>query len=157
MASPDGNKFWLKRAKSGRDKIFSDSACLWEAACEYFEWVDENPLEGEKLFSFQGGVVTGDYKKMRAMTIDGLCLFLGIGRSTWGDYKARDDFSEVVEQVENVIRSQKFAGAAADLLNANIIARDLGLKDASTNEHTGANGGPIQTTQINFIPVGNKD
>ena len=32
-------------------------------------------------------------------------------------------------RAESVIRSQKFAGAAADLLNANIIARDLGLAE----------------------------
>jgi hypothetical protein len=143
MAAPKGNKFWLKRAKSGRDKIFSTPECLWEAACEYFQWIDETPLEGEKLFSFQGEVIKGDFKKMRAMTIDGLCLFLGVGKSTWSDYKARDDFSAIIEQVENVIRSQKFAGAAADLLNANIIARDLGLRDATTSEHTGPNGGPV--------------
>ncbi len=35
----------------------------------------------------------------------------------------------ITSKIDNVIRSQKFAGAAADLLNANIIARDLGLKD----------------------------
>jgi hypothetical protein len=29
-------------------------------------------------------------------------------------------------------------------LNSNIIARDLGLKDSVSNEHTGANGGAIK-------------
>ena len=46
-------------------------------------------------------------------------------------------FELLTSKIENVIKSQKFAGAAADLLNANIIARDLGLKDASSTEHTG--------------------
>ena len=32
------------------------------------------------------------------------------------------------------------AGAAADLLNPNIIARDLGLKDVATHEHTSPDG-----------------
>ena len=41
-------------------------------------------------------------------------------------------------KAESVIRSQKFAGAAADLLNANIIARDLGLADKNQVDHTTA-------------------
>ena len=49
-------------------------------------------------------------------------------------------FREVIQDA----REQKFTGAAADLLNANIIARDLGLKDNVSNEHTGANGGAIK-------------
>ena len=76
---------------------------------------------------------------MRAMTIQGLCLYLGIGVQTWRDYKNREGYegySAVIEKIEGVMYSQKFSGAAADLLNANIIARDLGLKDSSTNEHT---------------------
>lgn len=32
-------------------------------------------------------------------------------------------------RVEQIIRQQKFEGAAAELLNPNIIARDLGLAD----------------------------
>ena len=34
-----------------------------------------------------------------------------------------------------VIRTQKFEGASAGLLNANIIARDLGLSDKTELEH----------------------
>lgn len=153
MAAPKGNRFWEVRSKHGRDKTFSDPASLWESACEYFEWVEDNPLEGAKLFKLKDKegndeISEESYSKMRAMTIDGLCLFLGIGVSTWSDYKLKDgykDFSEVISDVENVIRSQKFSGAAADLLNANIIARDLGLKDSTSNEHSGPNGRPIQT------------
>jgi hypothetical protein len=116
--------------------------------------VEENPLWESKLFAYQGEISEGVAPKMRAMTIDGLCLFLDIGVQTWHDYKVRDGFSEVTSRAESVIRSQKFAGAAADLLNANIIARDLGLKDASSQEHTGPNGGPIQTkTQFQFVGV----
>jgi hypothetical protein len=73
---------------------------------------------------------------MRAMTIDGLCLFLDISTDTWKLYKDREDFIGVTRKAENVIRSQKFSGAAADLLNANIIARDLGLSDKKDIEIT---------------------
>jgi len=132
MGAPKGNQFWLVRTKHGREKLFTKPSILWDAACEYFQWVEDNPLWENKVAQFQGEPVDMPVAKMRAMTIDGLCLFLGIGVSTWNDYKNKEsykEYSEVIRNAELVIRSQKFAGAAADLLNANIIARDLGLKD----------------------------
>jgi hypothetical protein len=48
---------------------------------------------------------------------------------------------QVTTRVDEIIRTQKFQGAAADLLNPNIIARDLGLSEKS--EITGANGAPL--------------
>lgn len=129
MAPPKKNQFWLQRAKHGRDKIFKNESNLWDAACEYFQWVEDNPLWENKATHFQGTPLDIPSAKMRAMTIEGLCLFLDIARATWYDYAKQDDFSYISGKIENVIRSQKFAGAAADLLNANIIARDLGLSD----------------------------
>lgn len=146
MAAPKGNRFWEARTKHGRDKLFASRDALWEACCEYFEWVEENPLWENKVAQFQGGVVDMPVAKMRAMTIGGLCLFLDIDRSTWTAWKSDNDFSAIVSRAEEVIYSQKFAGAAADLLNANIIARELGLKDASSHDHTTA-GMPLQSTQ----------
>lgn len=144
MAAPKGNQFWMARTKHGRDKLFASAEVLWEACCEYFEWVEANPLWENRVAQFQGAPVDMPVAKMRAMTISGLCLFLDMDRSTWTAWKVDQDFSAIVTRAEEVIYSQKFAGAAADLLNANIIARDLGLKDASTSELTGNNGGPIQ-------------
>lgn len=81
---------------------------------------------------------------MRAMTLTGLCLFLDITDETWRAFRGREDLSGVVTQAEKVIYAQKFSGAAADLLNANIIARDLGLRDKQEHEVTGRDGGAIQ-------------
>lgn len=153
MAAPEGNQFWKARSKHGRDKIFSDESVLWEAACEYFQWVEDNPLWEDKAFAFQGVVTHDSVSKMRAMTLDGLCIFLDICRRTWDEYRSRDDFLPVITRIEAVIRSQKFAGAAADLLNANIIARDLGLSDKVKNEHSGPNGGPIEKITKEMNPI----
>lgn len=140
MAPPKGNKFWLARASSGRKPKFESPEQLWDMAVEYFEWVEDNPLFERKSFQYQGDIVTDDVPKMRAMTLDGLHLFLDITDQTWINYREREDFLEVTTSIDKVIRSQKFAGAAADLLNANIIARDLGLKDSSETTHKGAVG-----------------
>lgn len=129
MSAPKGNQFWKARTKHGRDKIFASDELLWEACCEYFQWVEDNPLWENKVAQYQGEVIDMPVAKMRAMTISGLCLFLDITRETWGQWRKDKDFSDVVTRAEEVIYSQKFAGAAADLLNANIIARDLGLAD----------------------------
>jgi hypothetical protein len=65
------------------------------------------------------------------MTVDGLTLYLGITKESLGDYRERKGYSDVMSIVDAIIRDQKFTGAAADQLNPNIIARDLGLKDKS--------------------------
>lgn len=147
MAAPAGNEFWKARSTHGRNPIFESPEELWEACEEYFQWVEDNPLYEARPFAYQGLVTVENLPKMRAMTLAGLCIFLDISRQTWLNYCANEDFFEVTTRVDEIIYSQKFAGAAADLLNANIIARDLGL--AEKNEHSGKDGAPI--TVINLM------
>ena len=137
-----GNKFWEARSSAGRKPKFKTGEALYEACLEYFNWVHENPLYEDKLVTFQGQASHEPVEKMRAMTIGGLCLFLDVEYKTWQDWrKNRADLSSVITRAEAIIRVQKFAGAAADLLNPNIIARDLGLVEK--NEHTGGDGTPV--------------
>ena len=132
-----GNQFWLRRSTHGRKPIFETPDDLWNAACEYFQWAEDNPLYEMKAFAYQGEITTKELPKMRAMTQAGLCLFLDISDDTYLNYRAKDDFLGVTKKIDATIRSQKFSGAAADLLNANIIARDLGLSDKHETEHSG--------------------
>ena len=138
MAAPKGNQFWKARTKHGRDRLFASADALWEACCEYFEWVEANPLWEDKVFCQGGEIIHGEIIKPRPMTIGGLCIFLGIARSTWAEWANTEDFSEVTTRAEEIIRDQKFAGAAAELFNANIIARDLGLSDKQDLNHGGS-------------------
>jgi hypothetical protein len=146
MSAPVGNKFWEARSSHGRKPIFASPDDLMTGCSEYFEWVDQNPLWEDRIISFQGAATHVNVAKMRAMTIAGLCIFLDIARRTWDEYRLKEDFSPVCEHVEQIIRDQKFTGAAADLLNANIIARDLGLADKT--ELTGKDGGAIETREL---------
>lgn len=138
MAAPKSNQFWKLRSKHGRDKLFTTPDILWEAACEYFEHSDKNPLIE---IDFRGkDAKRVRIPKMRAYTLKGLCLFLDISESYLRKFKSEikkddpfhDDFITVITRIEDTIFTQKFTGAAAGFLNSNIIARDLGLKDAST-------------------------
>lgn len=142
-----GNRFWEARSSAGPKPKFEGPDPLWEACVEYFEWVEQNPLWEDKLVTFQGVAKHEPVAKMRAMTIGGLCLFLDVEEQTWRLWRSeRPDLLAVITRAEAVIRDQKFSGAAADLLNPNIIARDLGLADKS--EVTGKDGGPIKTEEL---------
>ena len=121
-----GNKFWLQRTTHGRGKEFTPETLL-AAANEYFEYVTEHPIKQQNWVGKDGVEVFREIPK--AFTMEGLELFLGI--STLRKYKEYPDFVQVITHIEKAIYNQKFGLAAAGIYNANIIARDLGLKDKS--------------------------
>lgn len=152
----EGNRFWERRAKHGRSKLFASPKLLWEAACEYFKWCEDNPLMEAKGFAFQGVVTMKEFPKMRAMTIGGLCLYLDCTPDYFRAFKNQNrknkaDFIPIINKIEQTIYNQKFEGAAADLLNANIIARDLGLADKSEIEMSSTIS---ETTKFNLKQTG---
>lgn len=123
-----GNAFWQARTSVGREKLFKDPEALWTAACEYFKWCDDNPHIHEDVYG--GAAVRRKTKKLRAYTWNGLEIFLGV--HSLKHYKsdtAHAEFSNVISAIDNIIYEQKFSAAAAGLLHANIISRDLGLAD----------------------------
>ncbi len=136
MAPQKGNQFWKLRSKHGRDKLFAEPHLLKEACEEYFEWVEDNPLSEARIFCSKDGIKHGNLEKMRAMTLSGLCIYLDMNQQTWRNWRKGEDedFVGVVTWADEVIYTQKFTGAAADMLNPNIIARDLNLRDGSDIE-----------------------
>ena len=157
MVAPVGNSFWKQRSSHGRKPIFATPDDLWSAACEYFEWVEANPLRETKLFSYEGEIIEGEIPKMRAMTIQALCFFIGISRQGWSEYKAKQDFSEIVEEIEAVIFSQKFEGASGGFLNASIISRELGLADKQDITTNGESINKPTTIELVAPDVKNED
>lgn len=137
MAAPKGNQFWKLRSKHGRDKLFASPDLLWEAACEYFEWCEKNPLIEIDFKGKDADKV--ELPKMRVFTLQGLCLYMDCSTSYFRQFKSErsenKDFVTVIEKIEETVYNQKFTGAAAGFLNANIISRDLGLLDRSEIKH----------------------
>lgn len=139
QGAPKGNQFWKLRTKIGRDKLFKTPEKMWEAACEYFEYCDENPLIA---IEYNGkDAIRCELPKMQAYTLHGLCLFLGCNIHYFSEFetrlytikdeKTRKAFSEVITRIRETIYQHKFIGAASGFFNHNIIARDLGLIDKS--------------------------
>jgi hypothetical protein len=126
----NGNRFWEARSSHGRSPKFETSDDLEDAISQYFEWNESNPLYKDQLVTFQGAATHEPVAQMRAMTIGAMCMYIGVAHETWNEWKrSRPDFSAIMGWAESVIYRQKFEGASADLLNPNIIARDLGLTD----------------------------
>lgn len=135
------SELWeVAKSNAGKPPCFNSPEEMKLKAFEYFVWLEENKLIENKAFCSQGEVVYAQIEKMRPATQQGLCVFLNIGVSTWHDYKKKEQYSEVTKLIESVMYEQKFSGASSGLFNANIIARDLGLKDASEVDHKSSDG-----------------
>ena len=147
MAASVENQFWRQRSSHGRNPTFESGDELFGACTEYFNWVDENPLIEHQASSFKGEVQNKVTRRMRAMTINGMCIFLNITDRTWQNYRKRDGFAEATMEAECIIWQQKFEGAAAGMLNGNIISREIGLKDS----HVLTVGGGVGGIQIPLI------
>lgn len=132
MAAPKGNQFWKLRSKHGRDKLFATPDLLWQAACEYFEWCDKHPWY--KSEAIKNSKSVGKIVKIpteRPYSLMGFLVYIGTSPSYWYDFKAANhiDFSCVISEIEKIIETQQFEGAAVGAFNANIISRKLGLID----------------------------
>lgn len=136
MAAPVGNRFWELRSKHGRDKIFTTPQAMWEAACEYFEWCQDNPLISVEFYGKDA--IECNVPKMRPFTMEGLCHYLDVNTMYFRDFEQglagkdgeiEKDYSRIVSRIRETIDRQQFEGASAGFLNANIIARKLGLSD----------------------------
>ena len=153
MAATKGNRFWEARSTHGRKPLFENPEALASACEEYFRWIMDNPLIKEKAFCSQGEIIIHEEEIPKPFTIGGLCLFLDITETGWRGYKKREDFYSVTSQVEKTIRDQKFSGAAIGVYNANIIARDLGLKDNDQTIIVNNNMNPEQYLKDKGLPV----
>lgn len=139
MAAPIGSQFW-KLGNPGRDKTFATPEELWGKACEYFQWCDEHPIIQKDWVGKDADEV--EREKPVPYTLDGLCFYLGITDDTlrnYGKEKGYELYFGVYTRIMQVVRAQKFTGAAVGLFNASIIARDLGLSEKTENNNTNKN------------------
>ncbi len=137
MAATPGNQWWQLRAKHGRDKLFEKPDHLWEAAVEYFEHTDKRKWIKKDWVGKDAEPVERETET--PYTLTGLCLYLDCDISYFRKFKENaknNDFFPIIHRIEQILYTQKFEGAAVGVFNANIIARDLGLKDQSEATQT---------------------
>jgi len=137
---------------SNKRAQFANPQEFLRAAAEYFDWCVDHPLYEEQVFQYKGDITRADKKKVRVFTREGLCTFLNIPLSRIDAYRRRgDDWEEAIEIVDQIIRTQKFEGAAAGLLNPGMITRDLGLVDKQVVETTAPEEAPDESMIANRI------
>lgn len=134
-----------------RRPVFMTPEHFAHACYEYFSWAHRNPLKEQKVFNYKGDITYANMDVMRAFSVRALCTFLNISTSTFKSYEKKPGFDEVAQCVRDIIHTQKFEGAAANLLNPTVIMRDLGMAEKS--EVSGPGGGPIknEVSAIDFI------
>lgn len=151
---------------------FTTPVQMWDIAREYFTWCIDNPLEkAEAIKSGEncGRLVT--IPVVRVFTLEGCCLDMGITASYFRTFKntvknriSTDEerehdknFLVVIALIEEMIYRQKYENAAANLLNANMICRDLGLQDGNNTMITNTLNSSPQNLTINVhsnnIPI----
>ena len=135
-------QYWSKRP--GKERAFATPEELMDAAIEAFTWLHTHPKRKQVIFHNKGSI-TKTYETLeRPFSIHAVAMCMGVSLQCLNGYRERPEFAEALAWVDGVIYTQKFEGASADLLNANIIARDLGLADKK--EVSGEDGGAIQIT-----------
>ena len=139
-------QFWRTSPEKGPTPKFATPEDMREAAMKAFQHYEDHPHREEVLFHNKGHVVRAFKRVMRPYTFRGVALRMGTTTATLTNYRPVPGYSEVLDWMEEVIYTQKFEGAAGNMMNANFLARDLGLADKS--ELSGPNGGPIQSEEV---------
>ena len=142
MAAPKGNSFWKLRAKHGRDKLFETPELLWDAACEYFEWVDNNPFVKTKtVVSEKSGILSEEIPTQRAYTRMAFYIFIGCSDKWMCNFKkiCSDDFLTVIQRIENIIDNNQIEGAMSGHFKENLVSRLQGLAENNNNNNNNNN------------------
>jgi hypothetical protein len=142
--------YWQRRARDGQEYLtkprsLSSPQMLWELACLYFERVDTTPLKKNDFI--RGGERAGETVSVdaaRPYTWTGFGDFLfekGIGgRRVVENYRQNtgrkyDEYIEVISQIEQVMYTNKFDGAAVGTFAGTVMTKALGLADIVINEN----------------------
>ena len=130
MITLNASRFWTAKSPFDKELLFASATLLWEAACEYFDWCYDHPLVEKRNTGKDGKEVENEL--LRAFTIEGLCGYLDCSRQYYDSFKADCDDKDILEvfaRIEDAIYRQKFEAAAAGLLNATIVSKDLRSAD----------------------------
>lgn len=128
--APKGHPLW---GNPLNPKKFKSPKELWEKACEYFKWCNENQwVKKEILRGSDGTGKLMDVPVGRPYTLQALCRFLNIERQTFINYgkaEGYETFFEVVKAIREIIESNQMEGAILGAYKENIISRMLGLAE----------------------------
>jgi hypothetical protein len=120
----------------GRPKAFKDPVDLWEEFLKYKQHILDEPIEVVKWVGKDAHeVIENHYKPPTWKGFEAFLFRAGriydldaYRRNVGGDYSA---YSGIIRAIGADMFDRKLSGAAVGIYNHNIIARELGLADAS--------------------------
>lgn len=145
-----GNKFYLQRAKHGRDALFETPELLWQAALEYFALCDKTPFVYEDV-SAGRRIAT---KKQRPYIIEGFCTFCDCSfewfrkMENTARERGNQGLVDVIARIRGVMYEQKASGAVTGVFNHQIVSKILGIKEAVDLEVNGELKNKVELTEI---------
>lgn len=120
-----GNKCNVMNAEPRRFETAEELQAAFDA---YMQHLADNPLQEQLVFSAKEGIRKTYGNKMRAPTWQGFAVFLKTSARRIQAWRTeRADLKETLDRIGDIMFAAKFEGAAAGLLNAGIISRDLEL------------------------------
>lgn len=118
---------------------------LIEAGQNYIRFCEQNPTHVQKPMAFKGASWNHIVDKPRCPTIEGFTLFCSISERTlkrWRDDERFPDLQQAVQTVIKTFQDVMLRYGMADVANANLIARYLGLSEKTQTEVVGGDTAP---------------
>jgi len=146
MPAPKGHPLW---GNPLNPKKYTPQQ-LWDGACNYFQWCDENPiykveqtklpqkLDAQMMKTMKPAMIKAFLKQTvemplpRAYSIERLCIHLNISRETFDNYSKTEGYEtyfDICTRIRQIIDSNHFEGGMAGTFNAGIVTRKLGLAE----------------------------
>lgn len=127
-----------KIVNSGQIVISTTPQELWESACSYFLWTDDNPIRSNRVITAgkeAGKKYEVEYK--RPYSVKGFCIHCGISERYIQDIKESNasdsEWVMVMEKILYIIYTQNLEGAIVDLYNPIMVSKVLNMdKDQGT-------------------------
>lgn len=106
---------------------------LEDGANDYFEYCRKNPWLKQEMI--KSGDMAGTLVAVpteRPYTIEGLCNYLNINRSTFDNYSKQPEYEKYFStcaRIRQIIDNQHLEGGMVGAFNSNIVMRKLGLAE----------------------------
>lgn len=149
-----------KKIKPGRPTKFESPQALWDAACKYFQWVDNNSWDEIKPMVVDKTVEKVKVPIKLPYTLMECEQFLNVSHSYFRTFKheakgttdeIKLEFLAVIEAIEKTCFNQQYKGAAAGVFNNNIVARALGIKEQTEQTNINFNSATLSKDEIKKI------
>ncbi|MCF0178622.1 MAG: terminase [Bacteroidales bacterium] len=100
---------------------------LFQLAVKYFEWAEGQAIKAIETASHQGIVTESLVHKPRVFTLTAFQLFAGIPEKSYANMRKQPGFDDVCDWIQSVIYEQKYQLASNNIINSNLIGKDLGI------------------------------